>query len=126
MCMALLRSLHNAVSNDDLYSVQCVLDCFLVSVRPKTVYSDDQLSHSCSNPYKLHIDGFISLGYYSSPVTSQLLEIKISSVTLTLLIVADSARWEKKRIFLGLTHIPCMLELNRKTPCASPPSSIHT
>ena len=36
--------------------VQCILDCFPVSVRTEPVYSDDQFANSYSNPYKLYIN----------------------------------------------------------------------
>ena len=36
-------------------SVRCILDCLPVSVGTEPVYSDDQLTNSYSNPYKLYI-----------------------------------------------------------------------
>ena len=35
--------------------MQSILDCLPVSVITETVYSYDQLSHSCSNPYKVYL-----------------------------------------------------------------------
>ena len=37
-----------------IYNVQCILDCFPVSVSTEPLYSDDQFAHSYSNPYKLY------------------------------------------------------------------------
>ena len=79
MGVALHCVLHHAVSNNDLYiaksmiyplyilfvcSVQCILDCLPASVSTETVYkgyiilfavySDDQLSYSCSNPIYMY------------------------------------------------------------------------
>ena len=36
--------------------VQCILDCFPVSVSTELVYSDDQFANSYSNPFKLYIN----------------------------------------------------------------------
>ena len=35
--------------------VRCICDCLSVFVTAEPVYSSDQYSHSCSNPYKLYI-----------------------------------------------------------------------
>ena len=38
-----------------IYDLQCILDCFPMSVSTEPLYSDDQFAHSYSNPYKLYI-----------------------------------------------------------------------
>ena len=48
--MTLRRAMHHAVGNDDLCTV-CNAFCI---VRNEKVYSDHQLSHSCSSPYQLY------------------------------------------------------------------------
>ena len=59
--VALHCALHHAVSSDDIYFFAMhsgLLSCFLCpvpDVSTEPVYSDDQLSRSCSNPYKLYI-----------------------------------------------------------------------
>ena len=44
-----------------IYNVQCILDCFPVSVNTEPFYSHDQFAHSYSNPYKRYIS---DLGWF--------------------------------------------------------------
>ena len=52
--------------------VQCILDCLPVSVSTGPVYSDDQFTHSYSNPYKLNINAWIWSHYQSANTITSL------------------------------------------------------
>ena len=79
-----------------IYNVQCILDCFPVSVSTEPLYSDDQFPRSYSNPYKLYISYALIVIEKTNPDDKVHYGIEIN-IYLSIFISLPTKRFKFKR-----------------------------